>query len=86
MQLFAVPSFRKFENIYVGWGLKYMGDSYGPPVPPLPQREYSSGPEITEAMDPTPEEENALKESLEEQEAAQEEMEDTEEEEEEDDD
>lgn len=52
----------------------------------MPQKEYPSGPEITEALDPSLEEEQALKDSLEEQQAAQEEMEDTEEGEEEDDD
>ncbi|KAM7388810.1 hypothetical protein PAMP_024957 [Pampus punctatissimus] len=76
----------KFENIYVGWGLKYSGEGYSPPVPPLPQKEYPSGPEITEALDPTLEEEQALQEALEEQQDAQEEMMDTDEEEEEDDD
>ncbi|KAM9357986.1 radial spoke head protein 4 homolog A [Symphorus nematophorus] len=77
---------KKFENIYIGWGLKYAGEGYSPPVPPPPQREYPSGPEITEALDPQLEEELALKESLEEQQAAQEALEDMEDEEEEDDD
>lgn len=85
-QPYAVSAFRKFENIYVGWGLKYSGEGYSPPVPPLPQKEYPSGPEITEALDPTLEEELALQEALEEQQAAQEEMVDTDEEEAEDDD
>ncbi|XP_040896697.1 radial spoke head protein 4 homolog A [Toxotes jaculatrix] len=76
---------KKFENIYVGWGLKYAGEGYSPPVHPPPQKEYASGPEITEALDPSLEEEQALKEALEEQQAAQEEMEDTDEEEEDDD-
>ncbi len=66
--------------------MKYAGEGYSPPVPPLPQKEYPSGPEITEGLDPSLEEEQALKEALEEQQAAQEEMEDTDEEEEEDDD
>lgn len=86
IQLCAVSLFRKFENIYVGWGLKYAGEGYSPLVPPLPQKEYPSGPEITEVLDPSLEEEQVLKEALEEQQAAQEEMEDTDEEEEEDDD
>ncbi|XP_029356680.1 radial spoke head protein 4 homolog A [Echeneis naucrates] len=77
---------KKFENIYVGWGLKYTGDGHSPAVPLAPQKEYPSGPEITEALDPTLEEEQALQEALEEQQAAQEEMEDTDEGEEEDDD
>lgn len=85
-QPFPVSSFRKFENIYVGWGLKYAGEGYSPPVPPLPQKEYPSGPEITEALDPSLEEEQVLKEALEEQQAAQEELQDSGDEAEEDDD
>ncbi|XP_070765475.1 radial spoke head protein 4 homolog A [Enoplosus armatus] len=83
---YAYACGKKFENIYVGWGLKYAGEGYSPPVPPPPQKEYPSGPEVTEALDPSLEEEQAVKEALEEQQAAQEEMEDTDEEEEEDDD
>lgn len=71
--------------MYVGWGLKYAGEGYRPPIPPVPQKEYPSGPEITEALDPTLEEEEAFKEFLEEQQAA-EEAEGAEEEEEEDED
>ncbi|XP_045906037.1 radial spoke head protein 6 homolog A [Micropterus dolomieu] len=82
---YAYACGKKFENIYVGWGLKYTGEGYSPPVLPLPQKEYPSGPEITEALDPSLEEEQAVKEALEEQQAAQEEMEDTDEEEENDD-
>ena len=52
---------RKFENVYVGWGQKYSSENYSPPAPPAPQEEYPSGPEITEADDPTVEEENALR-------------------------
>ncbi|TDH08163.1 hypothetical protein EPR50_G00095320 [Perca flavescens] len=77
---------KKFENIYVGWGLKYAGEGYSPPVPPLPQKEYPSGPEITEALDPSLEEEQVLKEALEEQQAAQEELQDSGDEAEDDDD
>lgn len=84
----AVCLCRKFENIYVGWGLKYAGEGYRPPVPPIPQKEYPSGPEITEALDPTLEEEEAFKEFLEEQQAAAEEerMDESDEDDEEDDD
>ncbi|CAK6975024.1 radial spoke head protein 6 homolog A [Scomber scombrus] len=82
---YAYACGKKFENIYVGWGLKYSGEGYNPPVPPLPQKEYPSGPEITEALDPTLEEEQTLQEALEEQQAAQEEMAETDEEEEDDD-
>ena len=52
---------RQFENIYVGWGHKYSPESYGPPPMAAVQNEYSTGPEITEASDPTPEEEAALR-------------------------
>ncbi|XP_056270117.1 radial spoke head protein 4 homolog A isoform X2 [Pseudoliparis swirei] len=77
---------KKFENIYVGWGLKYAGEGYNPAVPPLPQKEYPSGPEITEALDPSLEQELVLKEALEEQQAAIEEMEDMDDEDDEEDD
>ncbi|KAL9952056.1 hypothetical protein ACROYT_G039256 [Oculina patagonica] len=56
---FAVE--RKFENIYVGWGQKFSAENYSPPPPPPPQEEFTSGPEITEAEDPSVEEEKALK-------------------------
>ena len=52
---------RKFENIYVGWGQKFSAENYSPPPPPPPQEEFPSGPEITEAEDPSVEEEKALK-------------------------
>ena len=51
----------------------------------LPQKEYPSGADITEALDPSLEEEQ-MREALEEQQATQEDTEDTEEEQEEDDD
>lgn len=81
---YAYATGKKFENIYIGWGLKYAGDGYSPHVPPPPQNEYPSGPEVTEAQDPTVEEEQALKDALEEQEGAKDELEETEEEEEDD--
>ena len=52
---------KKFENIYIGYGLKYNHENYSPPLPPPPQEEYPSGPEITEHDDPTVEQERALK-------------------------
>ena len=58
---FVILFLRKFENVYVGWGQKYSSENYSPPAPPIPQDEYPSGPEITEADDPTVEEENALR-------------------------
>lgn len=79
---FAVE--RKFENIYVGWGQRYSAENYSPPPPPPPQEEFPSGPEITEAEDPSVEEEKALKAAQQEAlEAA--EMEEDEEEDDEDD-
>lgn len=61
---------RKFENIYIGWGLKFLGEAFNPAMPPPPEPEYPSGPEITEALDPTLQEEEALKEAQEERQAA----------------
>ncbi|MEQ2310683.1 Radial spoke head protein 4 A [Ameca splendens] len=75
---FAYARGKKFENIYVGWGLKYVGEVYTPPGPPLPLNEYPSGSEITELLDPSPEEEQDFKELLEEQEAVLEETEESE--------
>ncbi|MEQ2242530.1 Radial spoke head protein 4 A [Ilyodon furcidens] len=75
---FAYARGTKFENIYVGWGLKYVGEAYTPPGPPLPLNEYPSGSEITELLDPSPEEEQDFKELLEEQEAVLEETDESE--------
>ncbi|MCI4394535.1 hypothetical protein PGIGA_G00169920 [Pangasianodon gigas] len=61
---------KKFENIYIGWGLKFLGEGFTPALPPPPQPEYPSGPEITEALDPSLQEEEALKEAQEEKQAA----------------
>ncbi|XP_066911472.1 radial spoke head protein 4 homolog A-like [Clytia hemisphaerica] len=55
---FAVD--KKFDNIYIGYGLKYSSENYSPPAPPAAQEEYPSGPEVTEAEDPTVEQERAL--------------------------
>ncbi|KAM9324909.1 radial spoke head protein 6 homolog A-like [Gastrophryne carolinensis] len=83
---YTIASSKKFENIYIGWGVKYNPEGYSPPAPPLPQAEYPSGPEISEAVDPSVEEEQALKAAQEEAAAAAEEAEEEEEEEEEEDD
>lgn len=48
-----------WENIYVGFGVKYLRYPYGPPPLPFPWDEYEQGPEIMEKTDPTPEEEEA---------------------------
>ena len=47
--------------MYLGWGHKYSSENYSPPAPAPIQDEFPSGPEITEAEDPTPEEEAALR-------------------------
>jgi len=74
---------KKFENVYIGWGHKYGAENYSPPPPPPVLEEFPSGPEITEAEDPTPEEEAALRAAQQEAEEA-EEMEEEEEDEEDD--
>jgi len=53
-------SYRKFDNVYIGYGLKYSSENYSPPAPPAAQEEFPSGPDITEAEDPTVEQERAL--------------------------
>ncbi|XP_077062721.1 radial spoke head protein 4 homolog A isoform X1 [Siphateles boraxobius] len=83
---YAYASGKNFGNIYIGWGLKYIGEAYTPIMLPPPHSEYPSGPEITEAQDPSVEEEQALQAALEEQTAALEETEDLEDEEDDDDD
>ena len=40
--------------------MKYSAENYSPPAPPAAQEEYPSGPEVTEAEDPTVEQERAL--------------------------
>ncbi|XP_063958818.1 radial spoke head protein 4 homolog A-like [Lytechinus pictus] len=82
---YAFGTEKKFENVYIGWGHKYSPDNYSPPPPPPVQEEFPSGPEITEAEDPTPEEEAALRAAQQEAMEAAEEMEDEEEEDGEDD-
>jgi len=48
-----------FENVYVGWGHKYSADNYSPPATAPTQTEYPAGPEVTEATDPSPDDEKA---------------------------
>ncbi|KAJ7996697.1 hypothetical protein DPEC_G00239710 [Dallia pectoralis] len=70
---YAYASGKKFENIYIGWGIKVSGGSYTPSVPPIPQQEYPSVPEITEAIDPSLEEEQAIQAAMEDHRATQDE-------------
>lgn len=60
---FAFGMEKKFENIYVGWGQKYSTENMNPQLPPMPQDEFISGPEITETEDPTPQDEAALRDA-----------------------
>ncbi|XP_070576877.1 radial spoke head protein 6 homolog A-like [Ptychodera flava] len=76
---------KKFENVYIGWGHKFLTDNYSPPPLPPAMEEFPSGPEITEAEDPTVEEEAALRAAQQEAAENAEEMEDVDEDEEEDD-
>ncbi|KAG2469308.1 RSH4A protein, partial [Polypterus senegalus] len=77
---------RKFENIYIGWGHKYVAENYCPPLPPQAQVEYPSVPEIFEISDPTVAEELAFRQAMEEEHQGNEEMEEEEEEQDEEDD
>lgn len=51
------------------------GEGHAPLMPPAPQTEYPSGAEITEAPDPSLEEEQALQAAMEQQQVDQEELE-----------
>ncbi len=82
MNVIITKNFRKFENVYVGWSHKYSVDNLNPQLPPMPQDEFVSGPEITEAEDPSPQDEAALKKAQEQAEEAGEEAEEGAEEEE----
>lgn len=51
--------FRKFENVYFGWGHKHLPQGFSPVPLPHPEYEYDLGPEIMEIQDPTVEVEEA---------------------------
>ncbi|NXL63887.1 RSH4A protein, partial [Chordeiles acutipennis] len=72
---YAFASGKKFDNTYFGWGHKYNPENHAPALPQPVQAEYPSGPEITEARDPTLEEEQAFQAAREEALAAAEEAE-----------
>ncbi|XP_061170080.1 radial spoke head protein 6 homolog A-like [Saccostrea echinata] len=61
---FGAERGRYFTSIYIGWGQKNLGDAFEPELPPDIMDEFPSGPEITEADDPSPEEESAFKAAL----------------------
>jgi len=52
---------RKFENIYIGYGMKYQNDNFSPAQPQVFQLEYNGAQRCEEEADPTVEEETALK-------------------------
>lgn len=66
---------RKFENIYIGWGLKYSARSFNPSLPPAVQDEFPIGADIVETTDPTAEQERALQAAQEEAQVEEEEAE-----------
>ena len=52
---------RRFANVYIGWGHKYITYNYSPPSMPPVQDQYIIGPEIMEIQDPTFEQEEAYR-------------------------
>lgn len=62
--MFRFLACRKFENVYVGWGVKYAAENMTPLLLPALMEEFPSGPEITETEDPSPEEEAAARAAL----------------------
>ncbi len=61
-QVLSFPTtHRKFENLYVGWGMKYSSRPFNPSLPPVVQEEFPAGADIAETTDPTAEQEKALK-------------------------
>ncbi|CAL7949975.1 unnamed protein product [Xylocopa violacea] len=56
---FAFACGKRFANVYIGWGHKYLAFNYSPPAMPPVQDQYKIGPEILEIQDPTFEQEEA---------------------------
>ncbi|CAK9808035.1 Radial spoke head protein 4 homolog A [Anthophora plagiata] len=54
---FAFACGRRYANVYIGWGHKYIAYNYTPPVMPPVEDQYIIGPEIMEIQDPTFEQE-----------------------------
>ena len=75
----STPFFRKYENVYIGWGMKYSSRPFNPSLPEAIQEEFPAGADITETSDPTAEQEAALKAAKEEAQANMEEEEEPEE-------
>ncbi|XP_049828409.1 radial spoke head protein 6 homolog A isoform X2 [Schistocerca gregaria] len=77
---FAFAAGRKSDNIYLGWGHKYVAHNYSPPGMESIQTEYPLGPEIMEIEDPSVEQEEAWRLAHEKKKARPEEEEEEEEE------
>ncbi|CAH8452330.1 unnamed protein product [Schistosoma turkestanicum] len=60
----AVSWGRRFENIYIGWGLKSVTSGFQPQLQPIEMDEYQEVSDLNEATDPTPMEEAALRSML----------------------
>lgn len=62
---YAVPGRKLFENMYVGWGIKYLSENHTPASVGEQQVEFvpSESLSVSEASDPTPEQERALDEA-----------------------
>lgn len=50
---FSFAMQRVHDNLYVGWGKKFVTRNYSPPAIPPCEQEYPNGPEIMEILDPT---------------------------------
>lgn len=71
---------KTFENIYIGWGKKYSSRPFNPKLPPMLQEEFPAGADIAETVDPTAEQEKALRAAQDEADAQLEEEEEPDEE------
>ena len=64
---YAVPGRKLFENTYVGWGCKYLSENLTPAPAGEQQAEFVPSEALpaalSEALDPTPEQERALDEA-----------------------
>lgn len=60
---FAFSNGHKFENVYIGYGQKFVNENYSPPQPQAFANEYGASPNCEEDHDPTVEEETALKQA-----------------------
>ena len=60
---YAFAKDRTFDNIYIGWGLKLSVEGFSPSYLPQRQNEYELGPEIMEVDDPSPQMEEAWRDT-----------------------